>query len=255
MAEHRPLLLVIGVLFAAGLVVTAVILFSRRQSESSALTTTGPGHRLAVLARQRSDYRILVGVPADAPARWAPASRVTDSAVEVEGYGAIPLAEVRAFVVSYPNGQVLDCEPAGLPSPAGLTGLTRGRGEDDDLLRPEDLEEGRKYIEVKYGRSELAPGDPNRYSTTLVNISGQRIKVLRFAGYKRTREGWKLSTVTGSFYSAEEFRAWYGLGKSAWIAPGEAAADPNNYGSPPVLWAYYCRAEDGKEFIAGGVLE
>ena len=37
----------------------------------------------------------------------------------------------------------------------------------------------------------------------------------------------------------------------AWRLP----CDPKNYGDPPVLWAYYCRAEDGEEFVAGGVLE
>jgi hypothetical protein len=64
-----------------------------------------------------------------------------------------------------------------------------------------------------------------------------------------------LSAVTGTFYSGCEFCEWYGLGDREWLGPGESACDPNNYGGPPMLWACYCQAEDGKEFVAGGVLE
>jgi hypothetical protein len=175
--------------------------------------------------------------------------------VTVEGRGDIPLAEVRAFVVAYANGQLVDCELAGLPEPPGLAGFGPERGRDDDVLRPAALEKGRKYVEVKYGPSQLRPKDRRHYSTTLTNISGQRVKVLRFAGYVRRQPGWILHTVTGTFFSAEEFREWYGLGEREWLGPGESACDPNNYGGLPVLWAYYCQAEDGEEFIAGGVLE
>ena len=95
----------------------------------------------------------------------------------------------------------------------------------------------------------------NSGSTTLTNVSGQRLRVLRFAGYVRTPLGWILHTVTGGFFSADEFREWYGLGEGEWIEADGSARDPNNYGGPPVLWAYYCLAEDGTEFVAGGVLE
>jgi hypothetical protein len=61
--------------------------------------------------------------------------------------------------------------------------------------------------------------------------------------------------VPKQFYSAAEFREWYGLGSSEWIEPGQAVSDPNNYGSPPVLWAYYCELASGQQFIAGGALE
>jgi hypothetical protein len=177
------------------------------------------------------------------------------SAVTVEGHGDIPLAEVRAFAVAYPNGQLVDCEMAGLPEPAGLAGFGPEGGKDIDVLQPSDLEEGMKYVRVSYGPSELRPRDRGHYSTTLTNVSDQRARVLRFAGYVRTPLGWVLHTVTGGFFSADEFREWYGLGEREWIGPGESACDANNYGGPPVLWAYYCQAEDGSEFVAGGERE
>jgi hypothetical protein len=254
MADYRSILLAVAVVLGFGLV-AAVILVLASKREHPSPDPDSPGERLAVLMRQRSDYNVLVGVPPDRPDHWASASGLTTDAVTVEGHGNIPLVEVRAFVVSYPGGQLVDCEPVGLPVPAGFTGLVRGQRSDHDVLQPADLKEGRNYIEVKYGRSALKPNDASHYSTTLTNISGKRIKVLRFAGYALTPGGWKLHTVTGGFYSAQEFREWYGLGPKEWIGPGESATDPNNYGSPPVLWAYYCRTEDGQEFVAGGVLE
>jgi hypothetical protein len=192
----------------------------------------------------------------DALARAEPVvSRVTDGTVTVADGGNTPLADVKAFVVAYPNGQVIDCELAGLPGLVGMTGLTPGRKWHDDVLRSADLEEGRTYVAVKYGPNKLRPKERGYYSTTLTNISGQRLRVLRFAGYARTPRGWELNTVTGTYYSAGEFREWYGLGQKEWLDPGESACDPNNYGGPPTLWAYYCQTEDGKEFVAGGVLE
>jgi len=180
---------------------------------------------------------------------------VSDEAATVEGHGDIPLGQVIAFIVAYPNGQMIDFELVGLLPPRGMTGLTRGRRQNHHVLQPAELEAGTQFIEVKHGRSASKPKERGHYSTTLTNICGQRVRVLRFAGYTRTPEGWTLNTVTGGFYSAQEFREWYGLGENEWLAPRESACDPNNYGGPPVLWAYFCQTEDGKDFIAGGVLK
>lgn len=252
-SDPRWFLLVAAVLVVLGSVVVILLLKSRRQEASP--DPHSPAQRLAVLVSQRSDYRIQIGVPPEEPISWAVVSRVADGILTVEGHGDIPLTKVTAFVVAYPNGQLVDFELAGLPVPAGVTGLSRSRKRHHDLLQLADLEEGRKYIEIRYGPSRLRPNDRDHYSTTLVNVSRQRIRVLRFAGYTRTPEGWRLNTVTGSFYSAKEFREWYGLGLGEWIEPGKSANDPNNYGGPPVLWAYYCQTEDGNEFVAGGVLD
>jgi hypothetical protein len=254
MPDAKALFLGMAVLIGVGLVVALAFILAARRGRALAAPNS-PGQRLAVLARQRPDYRIWVGVPPERPIGWAVASRVAADAVAVEGRGEIPLAEVRAFVVAYANGQMIDCELAGLPVPAGLTALSPARRRDSDVPQAADLEEGREYIMVKYGPSQLKPRDRNHYSTTLTNVSEQRIRVLKFAGYTRTADGWKLNTVTGTFYSAREFREWYGLGPNEWLGPGESACDSNNYGGPPVLWAYYCQAEDGREFVAAGVRE
>jgi hypothetical protein len=239
--------LAVAGLLAVGLLALVVVLVARRSDS--------PGRRLAVRMRQRSDYLVFLGVPPANPDRWAAASGLNGDAVVVEGHGEVPLAEVRLFVVAYPGGQLVDCEMGDLPEPPGVFDWGPEPVPDIDVLKAADLEEGRKYVHVSYGPSELRPRDRGHYSTTLTNVSGQRVRVLRFAGYKRTPLGWVLHTVTGGFFSAEEFREWYGQGEREWLGPGESACDPNNYGGPPVLWAYYCQAEDGSEFIAGGVLE
>lgn len=194
MPDARLLLLGMVLLIGVGFVATVLVLASRRTTIQR-VSPNSPGHRLAVLAHQRSDYRMLVGVPPSKPVFWAVVSRVTDDIATVEGHGNIPLEQVNAFVVSYPSGQMIDYELAGLLPPTGMT------------------------------------------------------------GYARTQDGWTLSTVTSTFYSAREFCEWYGLGEKEWLGAGESACDPNNYGGLPMLWAYHCEAEDGEEFIAGNVLE
>jgi hypothetical protein len=254
MVDYRLALISATVLLGIG-VVAAMIFFRGSNHELAPAAPTSPGQRLAVLARQRPDYQMLVGVPPALPTAWATVSRVVEGHLTVESHGDIVLEEVKAFIVAYPNGQVVDCELAGLPLPPMMSGLQPGRNREKNILRLTDLKEGQKYIQVKYGRSGVQPHDRSHYSTTLTNISEQRIRVLRFAGYTKGPEGWRLNTVTGTFYSAEEFWNWYELGQKEWIGPGESVTDPNNYGSPPMLWVYFCQAEDGKEFIAGKVLE
>lgn len=41
----------------------------------------------------------------------------------------------------------------------------------------------------------------------------------------------KLNTVTGKYFTAEEFKEWYGQ-SGDWLEPGQSATDPNNYGAP-----------------------
>jgi hypothetical protein len=237
------------------LVIASVLLVAFVLSRTRRRDVNSPAGRLSKLIVQRPDYQIFVGVPFAAPKAWAAATCQGEDFLNVQGYGTLPVSDVRAFAVAYANGQLLDTEPCGLPLPENLSGLAPASRADSDFLRLDDLEPGKAYIQITYGPSATRQRDRSYYATALKNISTERIRVRRFAGYERSEEGWRLSTVTRQFYSAEEFCEWYGLGSRKWIEPGQAVTDPNNYGSPPVLWAYYCESASGKQFVAGGILE
>lgn len=253
--DHCTVLIASAVLMiiVAVAVISLVMRLSKTTNGNKLRASGTPAHRIAAYARERGDYRIMVGLPRERPIRWAEVSRISENAVEVDDR-AYPFEQIRGFLVAYPNGQLVDAQTVGLSLPEWTSALQPSGEVDHSVLQERDLELGARYVRVTYGPSPARPGSRDHYSTTATNVSDQRIRITRFAGYVRGRRGWELNTVTGKFFSAEEFREWYGL-QGDWIAPGESATDPNNYGAPPVLWAYFCEAEDGTEFIAGAVLQ
>jgi hypothetical protein len=60
------------------------------------------------------------------------------------------------------------------------------------------------------------------------------------------------STVTGEYFTDQQFEEWYGVEADGWIQPGETVTDWDNYGGRgrQGIWAYFCEDEDGKEFIS-----
>lgn len=225
-----------------------------QEISASRRSELSPSEQFRVLAHQRDDYLLFVGVPPSSPKAWAKVSDVDSTLLSAEGYGFIPLVDIVAFVVAYPNGQVVSENSMGLGMPDGIYGIYSAWKEEHDVLKEKDLELGKLFAQVTYGPSSAHPDNPDEYSTTVRNISNEKFRVVRFGGYWESNSGWRLATVTNQFFSADEFIYWYGLGEDQWILPGQAATDHNNYGSPPSLWAYYCETESGKKFIAGGVV-
>ena len=255
-------------LTAIGVVLTVAALFviltrMRRTSgkqlvESTANQTNArvpESTQLRALAMERADYTIHIGIPAAAPTHWQTVEHAADESLTLDDGTVVSYANVQAFAVTYPNGQLVEYVSHGLPLPKGVSGLSQQPKADDDVLNDADLIRGKNYIQIRYRPCPAHPNDTNHYSTTLTNVSDEPIRVERFAGYTKTADGWWLSTVTKNFYSAEEFVEWYGLRGEKWIQPGMSATDANNYGTRPVLWAYYCQSKSGQQFIAGESLE
>jgi hypothetical protein len=194
-------------------------------------------------------------VPPANPTRWVQASRVGDFSIDVRGAPAVKPSEVTVYFVTYPSGTLVDHRgPEHLPLPPWVTGLSvAAAAREHDALRPADLKEGQSIVRVTFGPSTGKPGSRDHYSTTLTNVSSRPVRVLKFGGYTRSGGVFVLNTVSAQFFTAAEFREWYGQ-SGEWIGPGESAADPNNYGSPPVLWAYYCEDEQGHAFVTGGII-
>ena len=59
-----------------------------------------PGVTLLRHARDRDDYRMLIGLPPDRPTRWGEVARVDDEQVVLNDRSVIPLAEVADYVVT-----------------------------------------------------------------------------------------------------------------------------------------------------------
>ena len=211
--------------------------------------------RLLTYFDEERDLQFFVGVPLESPTLWTRVVKLENGLLVTEDGQRLPVEDARRFVVAYPNGELLDR----IGSTTSLPGRVHGRNEagepESDTLTRADLAEGNRFIRVTYDPSKRKPKDPSCYSTTLTNISDQRVRVTKFGGYHRQEAQWVLSTVSGGFFTAGQFRAWYGMGDRDWLEPGQAASDPDNYGSRPVLWAYYCETESGHKFIAGGILE
>ncbi|MBY0552111.1 MAG: hypothetical protein K2W95_32810 [Candidatus Obscuribacterales bacterium] len=203
------------------------------------------------LMSQGRDYQIYIGVPLDRPTQWTKALQHGDELLLQNE--VTDLAQVRAFIFAYPSGQIVSCELGNLGFPPGISGLEPTPGpRDSHVLLDSDLKEGRLYVQITYGKSAE---NRTHYSTEVLNKSTGRLRVTKFGGYTPVRRGvgYKLNTITGKYFSAEEFREWYGQA-AEWLEPGQSATDPNNCGSPPMLWAYYCETDDGHKFVAGEVL-
>ncbi|MDR3351644.1 MAG: hypothetical protein LBO00_01230 [Zoogloeaceae bacterium] len=135
---------------------------------------------------------------------------------------------------------------------------------DTTTLTLDQLESGKRFVEIEYGESPRKEEESGYrfYSTSLKNISARKIKITRFGGYRLQDGAWRLASVTGNFYSADEFKDWYhddfdiwSQQEGAWLMPGDVAYNAANWGEPPVLWAYFGVADTGESFIAGKVLE
>jgi hypothetical protein len=245
-------LCVIGGLGLVGIII-AVVLLSRVPATQGKLGTSG--QRLLAHSRDRNDYRLFVGVPPAYPTTWAEVGRIDDSSVSLRDSQVLGLADVTAYLVAYPSGELIDYRcPNELPVPEWVTFPVDSGPPERDRLAATDLMEGLSLVRVAFGKSTSQPGSHHHYSTTLTNVSGKRVRVLKFGGYTKVGNGFSLNTITSRFFTSADFKEWYGQ-RGEWIDPEQSVTDPNNYGSPPMLWAYYCEAEGGKKFLTGGVVE
>ncbi len=253
MDDYLPIICTAAALIA----VASLAARFRRGRRSSRPKSAEPSiaARISTLLKQRSDYRVFVGVPPQSPRHWRPALGLVGGDIDVAEYGKVPLDAITAFVVADPSGLIVAGELAGLGLPRALIDLERTEFVEEATIVPDDLEAGNRFLRITFGPSDRAPGDPSRYSTTLTNVSDQLIEVWWFGAYRPSSGACELFTLTGREYSSTEFQNWHGLGTSPWIRPGESATDHNNYGSRPILWGYHCLAEGGEFFVAGGLLE
>jgi hypothetical protein len=112
------------------------------------------------------------------------------------------------------------------------------------------IEAGKKLLEVRHHINFKDRGR-SFYSTTLSNRSNESIRIDRFASYSNSGKVYLLHTRTGGFYSAQQFREWYGMGLETAISPGQTVTDPINHSPIGCYWAYFGTTESGKQIVGG----
>jgi hypothetical protein len=198
---------------------------------------------------QGGDYRFFIGMPLHAPTEWSQADAM-GQALFLAGQ-QLDLDAVTAFLVVYPNGEILSAGREFFPLPEGVRFVEATANPKQDILDLSVLDEGRTFVTITFGPSASRPSEPGYYSTTIHNISDQSLRVTRFAAFTKVGQSFRLSTITGDYFSADQFMSWYGAPQDGWIPPGGIVADPNNYGSGDGYWVYYFETEDGRTFAAG----
>ncbi|QDT46350.1 hypothetical protein Pan258_03680 [Symmachiella dynata] len=199
-------------------------------------------------------HKLYAQISSPDPKEWQLIGSVSDDQIVTTDGKTRDVDDVVALLLVYDNGEILDHFGNWTPLPLGVHNMSYAEKKMIDVLDLQRLAAGNRNIQVTYSKSPTRPNDSNYYSTSLKNISAQRVRVLRFGGYVRDKKQWKLHNASNTFYSGEQFQSWYGMGHKNWIESGDVVIDPQNYGGRPVIWAYFCESEDGDQFVAGAEL-
>jgi hypothetical protein len=112
-----------------------------------------------------------------------------------------------------------------------------------------DLNVGKSFLDIHHCRNREDRHKPY-YSTKITNRSTQKIRIDRFGTYTKIGDLLVLHSITGGFFSCQQFQEWYDLGQSQWIEPGQVVTDPNNHSNLGVYWAYFATTANGEKFVA-----
>ncbi|EEF59157.1 hypothetical protein Cflav_PD1649 [Pedosphaera parvula Ellin514] len=197
---------------------------------------------------------VYVGMPLKSPRIWMKAASYNRHTLYLEDNTPVSAKEVHSYLVVYPNKEVLNGVNLFAPLPAGITFLEPAAGSKESLmLDSAEMKFGRIVIQVQHKNFRRDAEGKMIYSTKIKNISQGRIRITCFAGFRPAGNKYVLNTVTGKFFSADQFIAWYDAPKDGWIAAGQEVADDNNYGGGSGLWAFFGETETRETFI--GVAE
>jgi hypothetical protein len=194
---------------------------------------------------------IYIGWPAQSPSEWRHVKTYDSSRLELEDGTTSSPSEIHSYLLVYPNNEVLGGSNLFYPLPSGLKFLEPEAGVTNRPLSLDSVSValGKLTCTASHGHFRKDEQGNRIYATTLKNISLQRIRIQKFAGFSPSGDNYILWTVSRNFYSAEQFQSWYSTGADGWIKPGEEVTDESNYGSGPGIWAYFGETEDGKHFI------
>lgn len=211
-------------------------------------TDSSAASRLSRYIRQQRPYRFYVTTNEGDPRTWLNAVPVDEMTLALEGGDHISVYQVRSFLIGYASGEILDSEAPFLPLPDGLHYIEEAEEPTLHFLESSEFRDGSQHVELIFGEHPENAEYSCRYATWFTNTSAHKLRVLKFGGYVPEGRKYRLHTISGTFFTAEQFRNWYGM-DSDWIMPGQTVCDPNNYGGAGFLWAYWCETSEGERFI------
>ncbi len=113
-----------------------------------------------------------------------------------------------------------------------------------------ELKVGNSLLKIEHSTERKNRQKPY-YSTTITNRSTEKIRIDRFGTYIRKGNFIVLHSITGGYFSTQQFQEWYDLGGDGWLEPGHSVTDPNNHSNPGIYWAYTGTTASGRQFAAG----
>lgn len=193
---------------------------------------------------------IYIGWPLGQPTWWRKVESYDSERLQLDDHTLVDPAQVRSHLLVYPNNEVLSGVRLFSPGPPGVRFLESLPGPREPFyLESAQVEFGKSVCKVTHGRFRRE-GGRYCYSTTLTNLSVWPIRISRFAAFRPQGKAFVLNTVTGAYFTDEQFVAWYAAPEDGWIPPGGEATDPSNYGGGAGFWAYFGETRDGHDFVA-----
>ena len=113
-----------------------------------------------------------------------------------------------------------------------------------------ELKLGNTLLQVQHSTERTNRHKPY-YSTIITNRSTEKIRIDRFGTYIRKGRSIVLHSITGGYFSPQQFQEWYDVGGDGWLEPGRSVTDPNNHSNINLYWTYTCTTASGQQFTAG----
>ncbi len=244
--------LAIGLL-ASFILIAVLIVVTRQNVQEDTPMSSGPHDELIRLLQEKpSNRRFYIATKRQPAGLWKEAKSLAAGQIILNEGDRVSIGEIRAFVVTYPSGEIL---VTSIPPPVKLPQgtffakpISEGYG---DKLRDEDIQSASKEVKVEFGQPRSSKSRGTVYETRVINGMRQPIRITHFGAYSRKGNEWILNTIVEGFFTDQQFQEWYGVADDGWLAPGASAADPENYG-PKALWIYFFETRDGQTGKAAG---
>jgi hypothetical protein len=168
----------------------------------------------------------------------------------VESDAEVENESIRGYLVTYNSGELVDHFRARGVLPDGVHFMEGPEYTDNGERFSKRLVDN-SMVEFAHGPSPAWDSEPTYYSTTMKNVSSERLRVTKFVGLWRRFRFMPYSDDGSGYYSPRQFSEWFRVpDRDGWIAPGESVTDPENWSEGAGIWAFFLETDSGRRFIA-----